>query len=243
MAQWNNDKLYPLKIGVHKHFDKRIQSLLKSYEQEHLSHSKKCDFCGGTYKRLAHCVFHNNMFPIKSNIVCCCSLCYMITNFSPFFKQHIILRSSNMSQLQIIRATVDYIIKNKKIPTPEQIDPLSNDTNIVINRYFALGHIYSDIAKQNKVFIRDSFNVSYICAVEIDYFADDPNEHNERKKNISIIDYDNTLQKYQNHSKYDSIFHITKRYRKYIEVEQKANEMIDTEYNIIKKNIIAMLSK
>ena len=96
----------------------------KIRNRTHIKSNNICRCCGGKYIKYLHCIHidgnrNNNE---TSNLDTCCRGCYRITHINFDYNDEIELYWSKMSQLDIMRNTIDYIIKNKKIPHPHQID-------------------------------------------------------------------------------------------------------------------------
>lgn len=234
--EWSDQKLIPLKIGTHKHFSGRNQQIFETHKQEILDKSHNvCSYCGGKYKKLSQCVFSNKSKPTKSNMVACCTFCYIVSNFSSYYIQHIEIRQSKMTQLQIIRKTSNYIFQNNCIPTPEQVDPKVEPSTILANQYFVMGNAYKDIAKHHKIFIKDSLTVSYICNIIVDYFTEEYEdvETNTEQQNNKISDSVCT------DNMESTLNAILKRYIKYIQSDKRANALIDIEYKLSVKTFLS----
>src|SRR5437016_2958257 len=80
-----------------------------------------CRYCGGVYPKYLICININKKNSIDSNDICC-RICYIITHLNYGFFREIKLYYSELSQLEIIRKSVDFIIKNNQIPLPKDID-------------------------------------------------------------------------------------------------------------------------
>lgn len=77
----------------------------------------RCCYCGGKYEKFVNCIHIDN----KPVIIC--RFCMIISqlNDSTFDKYDIYY--STLSQLDIVRSTVNFILKNSRLPTPHEIDP------------------------------------------------------------------------------------------------------------------------
>jgi hypothetical protein len=86
-----------------------------------------CRYCGGGYSKYLMC-FHldsnsdNTVEDIKDNLDVCCKLCYMVTHVNYSYLDDIIVCWSELDQVEIVRKTVDYVIKNNKVPELKDID-------------------------------------------------------------------------------------------------------------------------
>lgn len=83
-----------------------------------------CRYCGGRYSKYLIC-FHldkdgsNNKM---ENLDMCCKMCYIITNLNYGHFDDIILCWSKMSQLDIVKNTINYVLQKHRLPTIEDID-------------------------------------------------------------------------------------------------------------------------
>ena len=84
-----------------------------------------------------------------------CYLCNIIFNTQYFNIKNIIVCSSNLSQLDIIKLTRDYIQKNNKIPSPSEIDKDCKITSNVNHYILSIIISKSDNFDNYKVFITD----------------------------------------------------------------------------------------
>ena len=64
-----------------------------------------------------------------------CRLCNMIRNIKPYYINELILCSSKYNQKTITRKTVEFILKHKRIPYPDEIDPRVKLVDIPLYRY------------------------------------------------------------------------------------------------------------
>jgi len=139
-----------------------------------------CKYCGGFYKKYLYII--NNL---TSNDVCC-RLCYLITHINFGFFDEMILCFSNLSQLDIVRKTVNFIIHNKKVPTIIEIDPDAKKLPISLYEFSNILSLYqfNNLPRQMK-----SYKIFFSLNVNTDFIA----------KNY----FDNTL---VNNSKYGYMF-------------------------------------
>ncbi len=84
-----------------------------------------CRYCGGKYNKYKYCI-QIDKGKDKSNyeldnLDMCCKVCYLITHINNDFKKEMKLYWSTKSQVDIVKETVDYIIKNQSIPIPNII--------------------------------------------------------------------------------------------------------------------------
>lgn len=87
-----------------------------------------CRFCGGKYYKYMMCTYLSDA---KCNDVCC-RMCFLVSHLnSGFGFREFVIYKSNMTQLEIIRKTAEFIINNGVIPIPNQID--SNVKSVIIS--------------------------------------------------------------------------------------------------------------
>ena len=104
------------KVGIDK---KQRDAILKENDYS-------CRFCGGIYPKYLNTIeYEENKFDVS------CRLCYLINNLncvsligSTHYNKEIKLYYSELSQLEIVKKTVDYILKYEfaSIPSPIDID-------------------------------------------------------------------------------------------------------------------------
>jgi hypothetical protein len=83
-----------------------------------------CRYCNGKYMKYLQCIHldndsHNNNL---SNLDLCCHACYIITHINSVYNNEIQPCWSKLSQLDIVRKSVDFVVKNNKIPSVLDID-------------------------------------------------------------------------------------------------------------------------
>lgn len=101
---------------------------------------KNCCYCSGTYNSYVLINIDN-----KDDIAC--NFCYQVSNLN-INTLDIILLYSTMSQEDVIKNTINYIIDNNKVPTPTDID--KNVKNINISKFE-----YVNILKNKNLFDDD----------------------------------------------------------------------------------------
>lgn len=91
-----------------------------------------CRFCGGIYPKYLICI------KIGTQTDVCCRACLIITHLNLGNSQQIKLIWSDMSQIDIIKQTVNHIITNNKIPLPTDIDPSAMLPPLSLFEYIAI---------------------------------------------------------------------------------------------------------
>jgi hypothetical protein len=113
-----------------------------------------CRYCGGQYLKYLHCIHidknksNNNL----ENLSISCKGCYIITHVDFSFNDDIVLCWSLTSQVDIIRNTVDFVIKNGHLPQIKEIDPDAKKINLSVFEYSCL------ISSFKKKYIPNEFN-------------------------------------------------------------------------------------
>lgn len=110
------------KYGIMPKYDKELKNKIRSFCRS--VPIVGCIHCGYIYKNPGYCII------IDDELQHCCQLCSIVTEFRPIDSQLVEVCESNMSQLEIIKKTVDYISKYKKMPFIENIDAAAKKTKI-----------------------------------------------------------------------------------------------------------------
>lgn len=135
--------------------DKKVRSeLLTKYDSI-------CHYCGGKYLKYLICTYFTES---KSSDICC-KLCHMVTHLNYGITKEIDVYYSKLSQVDVVKLTVEYIINNNEVPEPYQIDndvkmsPVSllEFTNI-INNYDS----YPNELTNYKIFFMNCLNTDFI---------------------------------------------------------------------------------
>ena len=181
-----------------------------------------CRYCGGIYHKYMYCIKINNNNdnnPIimkkkptiinttdqqedvsikfnnneEDNIEICCKICYKLTHLNlPNNAFDIKLYWSDKNQLDIIRLTVDSIIKNNKIPLPQDIDynikipPISLFEFInILNKN---NNVVPSFLSNCKLFISKKLDITFIIANYAikSLFIDDSLEESSTRSKIDI---------------------------------------------------------
>lgn len=225
--EWKLGHNIPLKIGMRPHLDKKTLDILKISQHDVINQSNNiCVYCGGKYQKLNYCIYTNKLKPKKDNIKACCHMCYLLTNFSPSNCKYVEIRQSTINQLQIIRKTVDYILQNKKMPLPREIDDHSIKININPKQYFAIGETHNDINKKYKVFFTDELDISYVCHIDYDYFKEDIVEEIKNTSEECINVFKHLKGSHKDNTNI-IVKEIVTRYRKYLENDIQVSEKYD----------------
>lgn len=83
-----------------------------------------------------------------------CRLCNMVHNIKPYYINELILCYSKYNQITIIKKTVEFILKYKRNPLPNEIDFNVKLVNLPLYKY--------DKDLKHKIFVTNLFKNSYI---------------------------------------------------------------------------------
>lgn len=130
-----------------------------------LTNTNICRFCGGSYTKRLICIFidknTNNLS--SDNLDACCRGCYIISHMNLGFHQQLEIYYSELSQLDIIRKSIDYITEYNRIPSSIEIDndiesvPLSTIEFINIINYDT-----NNLLANYKVFYSQEFDYKFL---------------------------------------------------------------------------------
>ncbi len=141
-----------------------------------------CTFCGAKYLKYLIGI------PCNDDIKISCRACYLITHINMGFNNEIMLCYSKLSQTDIVKKTVNYIIKNDTVPLPTEIDENARLVNLTI---MELSNLLSDpenivkkLQKFNrfKIFFTQEFDTTFIQENTFSnkpMFIDDSEDHDE----------------------------------------------------------------
>lgn len=120
-----------------------------------------CRYCGGIYQKYLICCY----IPSKKCNDVCCRVCYIITHLNYGLFQEIKLYYSTMPQLNIIRKSIEHIIDNNEIPSPDIIDNNIKLSPLSLLEYINLlnNHDEIPVALENyKFFLNRKMNLDFI---------------------------------------------------------------------------------
>jgi len=152
-----------------------------------VKHNYTCRYCGGYYPKYLICSYLED---IKGHDVCC-RICYLITHLNYGFYNEIKLYYSELSQLDIIKKTVTYIINYSKVPSPDDID--SNVKSIPISLLEFINILnnytnYPDAFKNYKFFFGGKMNLDFIYENYCNMFTYKHNEDVDTEKHKVELD-------------------------------------------------------
>ena len=189
--------------------------------------NEKCYFCDYSEKKLFFSYLHDKKIQVRT-----CLLCNITVNFQSNNNEDCIVYKSSLSQLEIIKLTINGVINKNKILKPVKIDPKSSRTNLLPSNfiqylddeeYYINGEKKEFPKNKYKIFFYPSkklckyFNLNYI-----QFNIDDEIKINI-DSHISINDND-----------------IIKKYDKKINyIKQKIYNIVNEEKNITEiKNLL-----
>ena len=142
-------------FGFNDNFSKKIRNEILAIN------NYTCRYCGGIYpKYLISCYILQS----KCNDIVC-RACYIITHLNSGLFNEINLYYSEMSQIDIIRKTIDLIIKNNQIPLPSLIDENIKILPISILEFINILNNIEEVPnefKNYKIFFTQKFNINFI---------------------------------------------------------------------------------
>lgn len=157
---WNNktrETLIPAienldKLKSNPQTKKQRKKILTKYDY-------RCRFCSGKYLKYLLCFQTKN-----GELDICCRLCYIITHLNFGFINGIEIYCSELSQLDIVRKTVDYIFEHDDIPSPTKIDKNITESPISIFEYtnMLIKKDKSVDLSKFKIFIKDNMDITFI---------------------------------------------------------------------------------
>jgi hypothetical protein len=116
-----------------------------------------CRTCGGVYRTYL-------MMDLIKEQKChdtYCSACYVITHLNNNVHEYIDLYYSTMSQLDIIRNTINNVIANGKIPLPYEIDPEIKSVSLSTLEYINFFNHVNEFDNY-KFFFNEKFNTYFV---------------------------------------------------------------------------------
>jgi hypothetical protein len=144
-----------------------------------------CAFCGGTYKKLQKCFSDGSDITIK-NLKHCCSICNSLIAFTTPQSKYMKLCVSQLSQLDIIRKTVDYIIKHKTCPDIETIDDEAEEYDISCGKF--ISDPTNKKYKNMKIFFPKLDISKVLLNLNEDEFDETPKIKNKYSREIRLIE-------------------------------------------------------
>lgn len=151
-----------------------------------------CKYCGGKYNRYLFCVPRNNTKINSDNdLLVICKLCFMITNINHNYCKELSLCWSTLDQVEIVRKTVDFILKEQKVPLITEIDKNAKKIPMSLTEISNILIKYKKLPKEMnnyKIFVTQELDVSFIEYNSIirPLFIDEESEEFQFSNNSSI---------------------------------------------------------
>ena len=145
------------KFGHTEKIPKSIRNIILS------QNNYTCRYCGGIYPKYLICININNENFIDLKDVCC-RICYIITHLNYGLFREIKLYCSELTQLEIIRKSVDFILENGQIPSPKIIDNNIKIAPISLIEFIILLNNSKTFVEFNKykLFFSNKLNIDFI---------------------------------------------------------------------------------
>lgn len=140
-----------------------------------------CVYCGGEYRYYVY---------VDNEIIC--EFCNMVVNFNNV-NNNMYVCYSTKNQVDIIRCTVDYILKHHKIPLPVDVD--ENVMAVCISKYelsnLLIKNSCDKFYNNIKLFMNCDFNANYIKnnVLDVNLFDDVDDENLDGDKLVGIDEY------------------------------------------------------
>ena len=122
-----------------------------------------CRYCGGVYPKYLISIY----IPKAKVTDIACRLCFLISRLNYGNYNEIKLYYSEMNQLDIVKNTVEYIIANNSIPSPNLIDKNIKTSPISVLEYINIMNNYDDQPnelKNYKIFFSNKLNIDFILS-------------------------------------------------------------------------------
>lgn len=162
-------------------------------------YNSTCRYCGGKYQKYLMCTYIPNT---RSNDICC-RACYIITHLNSGLFDEIKIYYSTMSQVEIVRETINYIINNNEIPHPIDIDKNIKKVPISVLEYINIINNHENLSKKAsdtcpielknfKIFFSKNFDINFIInnyGHEMMIIVDDDDKKDKKKIKNNIPDY------------------------------------------------------
>jgi hypothetical protein len=156
-----------------------------------------CIYCGGFYLKYLICIHKDGNYKNndQNNLGMACRACFIISFLNLGNFREIKLYWSTMSQLEIVRKTMDYIIEKSEIPSPYEIDKNIKKAPISVLEFINIlnFHPTQNHLSKYKIFFSKKLDVTFIIKnyhIQKPLFIDPESEdHVNDKENILIEEY------------------------------------------------------
>ena len=163
--EWSN-----IKKVINMELSKKSGKVTAPQKRQHIKTvGSICYYCGGTYMKYLYCTASKD----NTEITLSCKLCYMLTHLDYYLHdKEVMLMYSKLSQLAIIRKTVDTIIEHGYVPYCTEIDKDVRLTKLTFLEYLSCKDILQD--NNYKVFFTDKLDNNFVSSLipDDDYIFD-----------------------------------------------------------------------
>ena len=144
-----------------------------------------CCYCGGYYKKY----LTKTVVNLKTDdIDTCCKACYLLTHLSGGLYHEMDVYYSQLSQLDIVRKTVNHIIKNKIVPSPLDIDKNIKKISLSVLEFINIVNNYQKAPfelRNYKIFFSPDLPTDFIIAnLESGYTFTNDSDNEDDEDNI-----------------------------------------------------------
>lgn len=214
---WNDNNLLPIvySYGEKKDYTDDEKKTMKIFCRNYTP--AVCAFCGGTYKKLQKCISIGAV--IIKNLRHCCSLCNSLIAYTSSQNKCLKIAVSNLSQLEIIRKTINYILKNKTTPDIESVDPEADESDVICNKFF--NNATNIKYKHLRVFMTSKIDVSKILL------------NLPKSNNVDEDDLDDKLNHIQLKNKFDREIKLIEMIQKITEQTFRENDIKKLQHQIL----------
>lgn len=138
----------PLVPGVHEFssFTNKFDKWNSVRKAVLIKRNNICRFCGGTFNKYLTVIPIDKNTNNKStdNLDICCRACYMITHLNYGVFRQLLVIMSKLSQVDIVRKSLEYLTKHGITPSVDKIDPNAKKVPISLLEYISLINEPSD---------------------------------------------------------------------------------------------------
>ena len=169
------------KLKKTKDWNKNRQIILEKY-------NFSCCYCGGIYRK------NLNLIDLDDQEICC-RACYLITHINWGFCSEMMLFNSKYDQLTIVRKTINYIIKENRIPQIFDIDNDAKEIPLSIYEFSNILIVNKKIPKEMKnykIFFTSLFDYTFLFnnnLINKFMFDDDNDQEIEYQNNFPNYDF------------------------------------------------------
>ena len=153
-----------------------------------------CRYCGGKYPKYLICHYIGKK---RCNDVSC-RPCYLVTHLNYGILSELKLYYSLVSQLEIVKKSVDFVISHNRIPTPLEVDPVAKHTPISLLEYINVINNYDTIPPElanYKLFVSEKLNIEFIMSNyghKIAIFIDEDEENVHETYKLKLVKHNPT---------------------------------------------------